>query len=117
MKFDLSLMQLKLGVTLGPKLNPPGVLFLSFRVQHEAGQPGLYKVSTIIDSQCLQFITVVCKRAHGRHKYISFRRLVTLSSTGTFGDILQMSQINKNIVLPVVLYGCETWSLTLREDV
>ena len=22
----------------------------------------------------------------------------------------------KNIILPVVLYGCETWSLTLRED-
>ena len=23
---------------------------------------------------------------------------------------------NKAIVLPVVLYGCETWSLTLREE-
>ena len=22
----------------------------------------------------------------------------------------------KNIILPVVLYGCETWSLTLREE-
>jgi hypothetical protein len=25
-------------------------------------------------------------------------------------------KIYKNIILPVVLYGCETWSLTLRED-
>ena len=25
-------------------------------------------------------------------------------------------QIYKTIILPVVLYGCETWSLTLRED-
>jgi hypothetical protein len=25
-------------------------------------------------------------------------------------------RINKSIILPVVLYGCETWSLTLRED-
>jgi hypothetical protein len=25
-------------------------------------------------------------------------------------------KIYKNIVLPVVLYGCETWSLTLREE-
>ena len=23
---------------------------------------------------------------------------------------------NRNIILPVVLYGCETWSLTLREE-
>jgi hypothetical protein len=25
-------------------------------------------------------------------------------------------RIYKNIILPVVLYGCETWSLTLREE-
>jgi len=24
--------------------------------------------------------------------------------------------MNRNIILPVVLYGCETWSLTLREQ-
>jgi hypothetical protein len=24
-------------------------------------------------------------------------------------------RIFRNIILPVVLYGCETWSLTLRE--
>jgi hypothetical protein len=24
--------------------------------------------------------------------------------------------IDKTIILPVVLYGCETWSLTLREE-
>jgi hypothetical protein len=27
-----------------------------------------------------------------------------------------MSRIYKTIILPVVLYGCETWSLTLREE-
>jgi hypothetical protein len=26
------------------------------------------------------------------------------------------SKIYKTIILPVVLYGCETWSLTLREE-
>ena len=26
------------------------------------------------------------------------------------------SPLNKTIILPVVLYGCETWSLTLREE-
>jgi hypothetical protein len=25
-------------------------------------------------------------------------------------------KIYRNIMLPVVLYGCETWSLTLREE-
>jgi hypothetical protein len=25
-------------------------------------------------------------------------------------------KINKTIILPVVLYGCETWSVTLREE-
>jgi hypothetical protein len=27
-----------------------------------------------------------------------------------------LSRIYKTIILPVVLYGCETWSLTLREE-
>ena len=26
------------------------------------------------------------------------------------------TKIYKTIILPVVLYGCETWSLTLREE-
>jgi hypothetical protein len=26
------------------------------------------------------------------------------------------TEICKTIILPVVLYGCETWSLTLREE-
>ena len=26
------------------------------------------------------------------------------------------TEIHKNIILPVVLYGCETWSLTWREE-
>jgi hypothetical protein len=25
-------------------------------------------------------------------------------------------RIHKTLILPVVLYGCETWSLTLREE-
>jgi len=25
-------------------------------------------------------------------------------------------RIDRTIILPVVLYGCETWSLTLREE-
>jgi hypothetical protein len=29
---------------------------------------------------------------------------------------LKIIRIYKSIILPVVLYGCETWSLTLREE-
>ena len=25
-------------------------------------------------------------------------------------------KINKTLIFPVILYGCETWSLTLREE-
>jgi hypothetical protein len=28
----------------------------------------------------------------------------------------EVSLPHKTIILPVVLYGCETWSLTLREE-
>ena len=30
--------------------------------------------------------------------------------------ILKNTMICRTIILPVVLYGCETWSLTLREE-
>ena len=29
---------------------------------------------------------------------------------------LKYQDIHRNIILPIVLYGCETWSLTLREE-
>ena len=32
-----------------------------------------------------------------------------------YPEILKI-KIYKTIILPVVLYGCETWSLTLREE-
>jgi hypothetical protein len=31
-------------------------------------------------------------------------------------SISQLSRIYKTIILPEVLYGCETWPLTLREE-
>jgi hypothetical protein len=30
--------------------------------------------------------------------------------------VIKGNQVYKTIILPVVLYGCETWSLTLREQ-
>ena len=31
-------------------------------------------------------------------------------------NIFHSNEIYRNIIVPVVLYGCETWSLTLREE-
>ena len=31
-------------------------------------------------------------------------------------SILRCGKIYRTVILPVVLYGCETWSLTLREE-
>ena len=49
---------------------------------------------------------------------------ITLLIIATFQTLLSSRFLSKNlkvkiyktIILPVVLYGCETWSLTLREE-
>jgi hypothetical protein len=49
----------------------------------------------------------------------SFFSLCTNSSRGQFtfySVIYEKCRIYKTIIFPVVLYGCETWSLTLREE-
>jgi hypothetical protein len=33
-----------------------------------------------------------------------------------FSSAVKKLRIYKAIILPVVMYGCETWSLTLREE-
>ena len=38
-----------------------------------------------------------------------------LLSSSLLSKNLQI-QIHRTIIFPVVLYGCETWSLTLREE-
>jgi hypothetical protein len=45
-------------------------------------------------------------------------RLVFSGRTVSFSLLSKNLQIRiyKTIILPVVLYGCETWSLTLREE-
>jgi hypothetical protein len=44
---------------------------------------------------------------HGSHRCILSSRLLSLNIT---------MRINKTIILPVALYGCETWSLTLGAE-
>jgi len=48
--------------------------------------------------------------------------LLSLLSFGAESFVFQVAiqkfkdQVYRTIILPVVLYGCETWSLTLREE-
>jgi hypothetical protein len=42
-------------------------------------------------------------------------KIITVWSSRLLSKNVKM-RIYKTIILPVVLYGCETWSLTLREE-
>jgi hypothetical protein len=44
-----------------------------------------------------------------------YHSVQSLLSSGLLTKNLKV-KIHKTVILPVVLYGCETWSLTLREE-
>jgi hypothetical protein len=46
---------------------------------------------------------------------ICYHTVQNILSTGLISKNLAIN-VNKNMVLSVALYGCKTWSLTLRED-
>jgi hypothetical protein len=46
---------------------------------------------------------------------VCYHLIQDLLSSRLLSKIIKM-RIYKTIILPVVLYGCETWSLTLREE-
>ena len=47
--------------------------------------------------------------------HVCFHSVQTLLSTSLLSKNLKM-KIYRNIILSVVLYGCETWLLTLKEE-
>ena len=55
---------------------------------------------------------IKCRLKAGNSRYSSVQ---TLLSSRLLSKNLKI-KIYKTIILPVVLYGCETWSLTLREE-
>ena len=55
---------------------------------------------------------IKCRLKAGNSCYFSVQ---TLFSSRLLSKNLKI-KIYKTIILPVVLYGCETWSLTLREE-
>ena len=55
---------------------------------------------------------IKCRLKTGNSCYYSVQ---TLLSSGLLSKNLKI-KIYKTIILPVVLYGCEAWPLTLREE-
>ena len=55
----------------------------------------------------------------GAHHILHVSRIRVKQTVWVFVRLLSKNlkiKIYRNIILPVVLYGCETWSLTLREE-
>ena len=57
---------------------------------------------------------IKCRLKLGNACYYSVQNL--LSSSLLSKTLKIKIRVYRNIILPVVLYGCETWSLTLREE-
>jgi hypothetical protein len=65
------------------------------------------------------FLVAKCKYEHVSYFVLQVLRRISEMNCG--GNKIQCKPriprgINKTIILPVVLYGCETWSLTVREE-
>jgi hypothetical protein len=69
-------------------------------------------LGTTVTNQILIQEEIKCKLNSGNACYHSVQSL--LSSCLQTNNL--KIRIYKTIILPVVLYGCETWSLTLREE-
>jgi hypothetical protein len=70
-----------------------------------------FLVTTLTDQNCMHE-EIESRLNSGNACYHSVHSL--LSSRLLSGDL--KVKIYKTIILPFVLYGCETWSLTLREE-
>jgi hypothetical protein len=71
----------------------------------------MVKYQTLTDQNCIHE-EIKSRLNSGNACYHSVQSL--LSSRLLSGKV--RVKIYKTIILPVVLYGCETWSLTLREE-
>jgi hypothetical protein len=70
-----------------------------------------YLGTTLIDQNCMQE-DIKSRLNSGNACYHSVQSFLSFSLLSRNVKI----KIYKTIILPVVLYGCETWSLTFREE-
>jgi hypothetical protein len=70
-----------------------------------------YLRTTLTDQNCMQQVMNGSLNLENAY-YHSVQSLLSSCLLSTNINV----KIHKTIVLPVVLYGCKTWSLTLREE-
>jgi hypothetical protein len=70
-----------------------------------------YLRTTVTDQNCTHE-EIKSRLISGNGCYLSVQNLL---SSHLLSRNLKV-KIYKTIILPVILYGCETWSLTLREE-
>jgi hypothetical protein len=66
----------------------------------------------IITKQNLIHVEIKRRLDSGNAFYHSVQKLLSSRLLSKYIEI----RIHETVILPVVLYGCETWSLTLREE-
>jgi len=71
-----------------------------------------YLVTNLTNQNSIQE-EIRCRLKLGKACYCSVQNLLSSSLLSTTLNIMIYS---RTIILPVVLYGCETWSLKLREE-
>ena len=69
-------------------------------------------LGTTLTNQNSIYEEIKCRLNLGNACYYSVQNLL---SSSLLSKILKI-KICRNMILPIVLYGCETWSLTLREE-
>ena len=75
------------------------------------------------DNRCFEMGTTLTKQNYIQEEIVSKQKSGN-ACNHSVQNLLSASLLSKNvkiticrtIILPVVLYGCEAWSLTLRED-
>ncbi|KAJ4429610.1 hypothetical protein ANN_21796, partial [Periplaneta americana] len=101
----------------------PAILGVQFKVCHGS----LYAVTWLVDEprefnlptlpqRCITYLPEKLPTKYGVHseEYLPIRTIFTVSSSLLSKNL--KVRIYKTVILPVLLYGCETWTLTLREE-
>jgi hypothetical protein len=111
---------------IGLEVNAEKTKYMVMSRDHNAGQNGYIQIGnksfetaeqfkylgTTLTNQNIIHAEIKSRLKSGNVCYHSVQNLLSSSLLSKIGK----SKIYRTIFLPVVLYGCESWSLTLREE-